>query len=131
MAYPQILYKGQYTLKRVLTVPAKASTLTIADIGKLVTLDAAGDAILATASAPFFGVLRTINTNDDVATVDFSGVHEFTAGGTIVPGNAVIPGTDAEHVVVDAVGELAIATTRCVALTAAAATEKVQVFFLN
>lgn len=128
MAYPQILYKGQYTLKRVLTIPAKASTFTIADIGKLVTLDANGEAILATASAPFFGVLRTINTNDNIATVDFSGVHEFIAGGTIVPGNAIIPGADAEHVVVDAA---AVATTKCVALTAAVGTEKVQVFFLN
>lgn len=129
MAYPQILYKGQYTLKRVLTMPADAA-IVIADIGKLVTLDATGNVIIATASAPFFGVLRTINVNDNVATVDFSGVHEFLADGTIVPGNALIPSSGTE-VTADAVGELAIGTSRAVALTAAADTEKVQIFFLN
>jgi hypothetical protein len=124
MAYPNILYKGQYTLKRVLTMPADAA-LTIADIGKLVTLDATGNVVVAADGETFYGVLRTINVNDNVATVDFSGVHEFTASGAITPGQAVIV-AGAEAVKAGAPG-----LTRTVALVAAADGEPVQVFFLN
>ena len=129
MAYPSILYKGQYTLKRVLTMPAK-NTLTTDDIGSLVTLDANGDVILAAADAQFFGVLRTINTNDYVCTVDFSGVHELTASGAITAGTTIIP-AGATTVKADATGATAVAQTKAVALITAADTEKVQIFFLN
>jgi len=124
MAYPNILYKGQYTLKRVLTMPADAG-ITINDIGKLVTLDANANVVLAPADATFFGVLRTVNVNDHVATVDFSGVHEFTASGTINPGDAVIVAG------VDSVKAGTAGLTRAVALVGAADTENVQIFFLN
>ena len=128
MAYPNILYKGQYTLKRVLTMPADPS-LTIADIGKLVTLeDATGNVVIAGDQEGFFGVLRTINEKDNVATVDFSGVHEFTASGAINAGDSVLPsGTTGGTVVVNQGSAL----TACVALTPAADGEKIQVFFLN
>jgi len=129
MAYPNILYKGQYTLKRVLTMPADAA-IVIADIGKLVELDATGNVVVATVDAPFFGVLRTINVNDNVCTVDFSGVHEFTASGIIAAGDTVIPASGVA-VKADAVGASAVAQSKAVALVAAADTEKVQVFFLN
>ncbi len=125
MAYPKILYKGQYTLKRILTMPADA-TIVITDIGKLVALDATGNIVLAADGGTFFGVLRTVNVNDHVATIDFSGVHEFEADGAIVPGGTVLVGNDPTKV------QAGTATiTTCVALTAAADGEKVQVFFLN
>lgn len=129
MAYPQILYKGQYTLKRVLTMPADAA-ITASNIGQLVTLDATGNVIVATDGALFSGVLRTINVNDNICTVDFSGVHEFTASGAVTPGALVVPASGTE-VKVDGVGVLATVITRCVALTDAADTELVQVMFLN
>jgi len=131
MAYPQILYKGQYTLKRVLTMPADAA-ITAADIGKAVIPDATGNIVLATDLALFFGVLRTINVNDNVCTVDFSGVHEFTAEGAIAAGQALVPsGVLGTHMIIDGVGVLATATTKAIALNTAADTEKVQIFFLN
>ena len=123
MAYPTILYKGQYTLKRVLTMPA-AVTLTIADIGKLVTVDASGIVVLAPADATFYGVLRTVNEKDNVATVDFSGVHEFEASADIDAGTQVIP---AGSTTVKA----GSGATTAVTLVQAAAGEKVQIFFLN
>lgn len=127
MAYPSILYKGQYTLKRVLTMPASAG-LTIADIGKLVTLeDTTGNVVIAGDQEKFFGVLRTINEKDHVATVDFSGVHEFIASGAINAGDPVAPGGATGDTVVSQDG----ARTACVALTPAADGEKIQVFFLN
>ena len=129
MSYPTIKYKGQYTLKRVLTMPADVS-LTIADIGKIVTLNATGTVILATGDEEFFGVLRTVNITDNIATVDFSGVHEFEASGAIEAGKIVIP-VDGVSVKADAAGASGVAATKAVALTAAADTEKVQIFFLN
>lgn len=125
MAYPKILYKGQYTLKRVLTMPADAA-LTIADIGKLVTVDAAGNIVLAPADVAFFGVLRTVNVNDHIATVDFSGVHEFIADGAVTAGDAVLPGA-----AVDKVKSGTASITTAVALVSAADGEEIQVFFLN
>ena len=99
-------------------------------IGQLVTVDATGNIIVATGDELFFGVLRTININDNVCTVDFSGVHEFTASGAIAPGALLIPATGST-IKVDGVGVLATATTTVVALSAAADTELVQVMFLN
>jgi hypothetical protein len=126
MAYPNLLYRGQYTLKRVLTMPA-AVALTSSDIDKLVTVDATGEVILAPADAKFFGVLRTINTKDNICTVDFSGVHEFEASAAIDAGADVIP---AGELTVKAGSGAGI--SKAVALTqAAAAGDRVQIFFLN
>ncbi len=131
MAYPNILYKGQYTLKRVLTMSSDAA-ITADDIGKTVTPNATGDIVLTGDGALFHGVLRTVNVNDNVCTVDFSGVHEFTAAGAVVPGQLLVPsGILGTQVKADGVGVLATATTKVVALTAAADTELVQVMFLN
>ena len=110
-------------------MPADAA-IVAADIGKLVTVNASGNVILAAADAPFFGVLRTINVNDNICTVDFSGVHEFTASGAIAPGNGLIP-AGSTTVKADAAGASAVATTKFVALVAAADTELVQAMFLN
>lgn len=129
MAYPQILYKGQYTLKRVLTMPADTG-VTAADIGKLVTVNASGDIVVAAADSQFFGVLRTVNVNDHICTVDFSGVHEFTASGAITAGQMVIVASGTA-VKADAAGATAVAQTKAVALVTAADTEDVQIFFLN
>jgi len=129
MAYPSILYKGQYTLKRVLTMPADAA-ITIADIGKLVTLNATGNIIVATVNSQFFGVLRTVNVNDHIATVDFSGVHEFVASGAITAGAAVIV-HNGTTVKADAAGAAAVAITKAVALVTAVDTGNVQILFLN
>ena len=101
-----------------------------ADIAKLVTVNATGDVILAAADVPFFGVLRTINVNDNICTVDFSGVHEFAASGAITAGQTVIP-AGATSVKADAAGASAVAQSKAVALVGAADTEAVQVFFLN
>jgi hypothetical protein len=104
-------------------MPADAG-LTTDDIGKLVTLDATGAVILAPADAVFFGVLRTINTKDSVATVDFSGVHEFTASGAMDAGVAVVTAGDTTV-------KAGTGTTKAVTLVQAADGEKVQIFFLN
>lgn len=125
MAYPEIKYKGQYTLKRVLTLPA-ASTLTAGDVDKLVTLDATGTVILAPADTGFFGVLRTLNSTDQVATVDFTGVHNFTASGSISAGVRV-----KANGALTVAAQTNVAATTAVALTAAADGEEISVFFLN
>lgn len=129
MAYPNLLYKGQYTLQRVLTMPldTTGTELTKSDIAKTVSLNAAGDVIIGAAQAGFWGVLRTVNNNDHIATVDFSGVHSFVANGAFVPGDLVAP---------DGAGSVIKATdgsgaTGAVALTAAADGEDVSIFFLN
>ena len=125
VTYPGIVYKGQYTLKRVLTMPVNnAAGITIADIGKLVTVNAAGEVIKAPADATFFGILRSFNANDNVATVDFSGVHEFTASGAIDAGTQVIPAGAGS---VKAGAGISVLVT----LTQAADGEDVAVFFLN
>ena len=123
MAYPNLLYRGQYTLKRVLTMPA-SSSLTTSDIDKLVTVDATGEVILAPADATFFGVLRTVNTNDNICTVDFSGVHNFTASGDIDAGKEVIPAGDLSV-------KAGTGVSTAITLTQAADGEDVAIFFLN
>jgi len=123
MAYPTIKYKGQYTLKRVLTIPANTS-LTVALIGALVTLNATGEVIEAPVDAEFFGVLRTLNTNDNVATVDFSGVHEFEASEAIDAGKEVIPASGTTV-------KLGTGVSTAVSLNQAASGEKLSIMFLN
>jgi hypothetical protein len=129
MAYPNLLYKGQYTLKRVLTMPLDTSgtELTKADIAKTVSLNSGGDVVIGAADAPFWGVLRTVNNNDHIATVDFSGVHSFEANGAIQVGDPVAPdGAGSVKKAADS-----SAATTAVALTAAANGEDVSIFFLN
>jgi len=122
--YPELLYKGQYTLKRVLTMPMVPS-LTKDDIGKLVSLDSTGTVRLALEDAVFFGVLRTVNNNDNICTVDFSGVHQFKSTAGIDAGKAVVPGGTPENV------KEGTGATKAVTLTQVAAGELVSVFFLN
>jgi pyruvate/oxaloacetate carboxyltransferase len=106
-------------------MPADAS-LTTADIDKLVTVDVNGTVVLAAADATFFGVLRTVNTNDNICTVDFSGVHEFEASAAIDAGADVIPAGALSVKAGAGAGQ-----TKAVTLTSAtAAGDKVQIFFL-
>jgi len=125
MAYPNLRLDGQYGLKRVLTLP-NAGALTASDLGKLVALDATGGVVAAPANAKFFGTLKTV-TSDNFVTVDFSGVVKITASAAIVAGAAVVPsGSDKVKAVTTEV-----MTTKCVALTAAAADgDEFSAFFL-
>ena len=126
MAYPELLYKGQYTLKRVLTMPM-VPALSKANIGQLVTINDAGVVDLASEGDKQFMVLRTVNGNDNICTVDFSGVHSFKATAATVAGAAVTVGADAETIKVGDGSEL----TKCITLApATAAGEDVPVFFL-
>jgi len=128
MAYPTLRLDGQYTLKRVLTLPNNVgAALTTADIGKLVSLNATGEVVLAVQDAGFFGILRTV-ASDGFVTVDFSGVHKITASAAIVPGARLIPTGTGNKVVT--VGSQT-PTTALVALDAAAADgDLVSAFFL-
>jgi len=131
MSYPEIRYKGQYTLQRVLTMPLPAAApLVAADIAKTVSLNASGEVILGADAANFWGVLRTVNSNDGIATVDFSGVHEFAAAGTIAVGDRVVP-DGAGSVRAYVVGTDLECASAAVALSGAADTESVSIFFLN
>jgi len=126
MAYPDLLYKGQYTLKRVLTMPMDPA-LTKSDIGNFVMINATGVVVAATVDAAQFMVLRTVNANDNICTVDFSGVHSFKATAAIAAGVAVTVGATTDYVKAGAGTEV----TKCITLTqATAADEDVAVFFL-
>jgi len=128
MAYPTLRLDGQYTLKRVLTLPNNIGTpLTIDDIGSLVSIDATGAVVKAVQDAGFFGILRTV-ASDGFVTVDFSGVHKLIASAAIVPGARLIPtGTSGKVVTVGS----QTPTTALVALDAAAADgDEVSAFFL-
>ena len=129
MAYPTLRLDGQYTLKRVLTLPNNVgSALTVANIGELVSLNVTGEVILAAANAGFFGILRTVSS-DGFVTVDFSGVHKVTASAAVVPGARLIP-TGTAGKVVTIVAQTP--GTTLVALDAAAADgDTVSAFFLN
>ena len=126
MAYPELRYRGQYTLKRVLTMPMNPA-LVKDNIGQLVTIGANGVVSLAAPDAKQFMVLRTVNANDNICTVDFSGVHTFKSTGAIVAGAVVTVGADAKTIKIGDGSE----TTKCIVLApAAAAGEDVPVFFL-
>jgi len=79
---------GQYSLKRVLTLPNGG--VTVANLGELVSLDSDGGVVAAVAGALFFGKLKTV-TSDGFVTVDFSGVVKVTASAAIAAGTAVLP----------------------------------------
>lgn len=125
MAYPDLLYKGQYTLKRVLTMPMDPA-LTKSNIGNFVMINATGVVVAATADAAQFMVLRTVNANDNICTVDFSGVHSFKATAAIAAGVAVTVGATTDYVKAGAGTEV----TKCITLTEATTDEDVAVFFL-
>ena len=126
MAYPELRYRGQYTLKRVLTMPMDPA-LVKDNIGQLVTIGDTGVVTLAAEGAKQFMVLRTVNANDNICTVDFSGVHTFKSTGAIVAGAVVTVGADAETIKIGDGSE----ATKCIVLApAAAAGEDVPVFFL-
>ena len=128
MAYPTLRLDGQYTLKRVLTLPNNTSApLTIANIGQLVSLDSTGAVVLAAQDATFFGILRTVSS-DGFVTVDFSGVQKLIASAAINPGDRLIPTGSNNQVAVVADQK---PTTAVVALDAAAAAgDEVSAFFL-
>lgn len=131
MAYPQIRYKGQYTLKRVLTMPADPS-LTKDDIGKLVTPNSNGVVVLPHLNVTFFGILRSINTNDNVCTVDFSGIHQVVAKDVVEIGAAVIPNGSNKVITKPTSGSGMAPGTIAIALEEATADgDEIAIFFLN
>jgi len=134
MAYPTLRLDGQYTLKRVLTLPNNSTTAMVAaDIGGPVTLNAAGEVIATTAAEnAFWGILRAVES-DGYVSVDFSGVHILTTDAAIDAGTAV---TINNGKVVAATnpdtGAVSFATN-AVALTQSGGTagESITVFILN
>jgi len=101
--------------------------LTKSDIGNFVMINATGVVVAATVDAAQFMVLRTVNANDNICTVDFSGVHSFKATAAIAAGVAVTVGATTDYVKAGAGTEV----TKCITLTqATAADEDVAVFFL-
>lgn len=128
--YPTLRLDGQYTLKRVLTLPNNATTpLTADNIGTPVTLSADGLIVAPNAAeTAFWGILRSV-AGDGFVTVDFSGVHILTSGAAI---NAGVRAT------VNAAGKIVAATdavvhaTNVVVLTkATAADQSISIMFLN
>lgn len=126
MAYPIIRLDGQYTLKRVLTLP-NSSLVKNKDEGKLVSFDATGAIVLATANAKTFAVAKAIES-DGFVSVDFTGVYKVTASGAIVPGAAVIPSGSNK---VKAVTTENMATTAIALTPAAADGDVISIMFLN
>ncbi len=134
MAYPTLRLDGQYTLKRVLTLPNNSSTaMTTDDIGKPCTINAAGEVIATTAAEqPFWGILRAVES-DGYVSVDFSGVHILTTDATISAGTAVTI-NDGKVVAATNPDTSAVSfATNAVALTASTGTadEDITVFILN
>ena len=135
MSYPTLRLDGQYTLKRVLTLPnnAAAALTQLDDLNKPVTMNAAGEVVLTSAvQTPFWGILRAVES-DGFVSVDFSGVHVLTTDTAISAGTAV---TINDGLVVAATNPDTAAVsfaTNAVALTATTGTagESVSVFILN
>ncbi len=100
--------------------------LTKSNIGNFVMINATGVVVAATADAAQFMVLRTVNANDNICTVDFSGVHSFKATAAIAAGVAVTVGATTDYVKAGAGTEV----TKCITLTEATTDEDVAVFFL-
>ncbi len=134
MSYPTLRLDGQYTLKRVLTLPNNTGTAMVqADIGKPCAMNAAGEiTAVGAGEAPFWGILRAVES-DGFVSVDFSGVHKLTTDATITAGTAV---TINAGKVVEATNPDTSAVsfaTRAVSLTATTGTadESITVFILN
>ncbi len=134
MAYPNLRLDGQYTLKRVLTLPNNsASPMVAADINYPCAMNAAGEVILVPAAdQAFWGILRAVES-DGFCSVDFSGVHILKTDATISAGIAV---TVNDGLVVAATNPDASAVsfaTNAVTLTASTGTadEDITVFILN
>lgn len=134
MAYPLLRLDGQYTLKRVLTLPNNTGTpMELVDINGPVGMNAAGEVIATTAAeTPFWGILRAVES-DGFVSVDFSGVHILTTDAAIDAGTAVT--INAGKVVAATnpdTGAVSFAT-RAVALSQSGGTadENITVFILN
>jgi len=125
MAYPNLILDGQYSLKRVLTLPNGG--VTVANLGELVSLDSDGGVVAAVAGALFFGKLKTV-TSDGFVTVDFSGVVKVTASAAIAAGTAVLPSGSNQ---VKAVSTEVLPTALVTLTAAAAAGDVVSALFLN
>ena len=129
MAYPTLRLDGQYTLKRVLTLPNNASTPLVKnrDEGKLVSFAADGSMVLAAANAKSFAAVKAVES-DGFVSVDFTGVYKVTASGAIAAGSAVIPSGSNKVKAVTTENMV----THAVALTPAAADgDVISIFFLN
>lgn len=126
MAYPIIRLDGQYTLKRVLTLP-NSSLVKNKDEGKLVSFDATGAIVLAAANAKTFAVAKAIES-DGFVSVDFTGVYKVKASAAITAGAAVIPSGSNKFKAVTTENM----ATNAIALTPAAADgDSISIFFLN
>lgn len=128
--YPSLRLDGQYTLKRVLTLPNNATTpLTAADIGTMVTLNTDGLVVKPSAGeTPFFGILRSVAT-DGFVTVDFSGVHQVLSGAAVNAGVKVTSNASAKAITATAG---VVHVTDAVSLTkATAADQTISIMFLN
>jgi len=128
MAYPLLRLDGQYTLKRVLTLPNNSSTpLVAADLNGPVSINAAGEVIAnPAAEQTFWGILRAVES-DGFVSVDFSGVHILTTDAAIDAGTSV---TVNAGKVIATTGSTA---TKAVALSASTGTadESITVFILD
>ena len=134
MSYPILRLDGQYTLKRVLTLPNNSGTAMVAaDIGGPVAMNAAGEIVATTAAEnSFWGILRAVES-DGFVSVDFSGVHKMVTDATITAGTPV---TVNDGLVVAATNPDTSAVsfaTNAVALTPSTGTagEEITVFILN
>jgi len=129
MAYPTLRLDGQYTLKRVLTLPNSVSTPLVKnqDEGKLVSFATDGTLVLAAANAKAFAVVKAIES-DGYVSIDFTGVYKVTASAAIVPGTAVIPSGSNK---VKAVTTENMATSAIALTPAAADGDVISIMFLN
>ena len=134
MAYPLLRLDGQYTLKRVLTLPNNTGTAMVADdIGKPCSMNADGEVIAnPAAEQTFWGILRAVES-DGFVSVDFSGVHILTTDGTIAAGTAVTVNAGKVVAATNADASALVHASRAVALSASTGTadEDITVFILN
>lgn len=135
MAYPNLRLDGQYTLKRVLTLPNGTGTPMVADdIGKPCTINTDGEVVACSAAqTPFWGILRAVES-DGYVSVDFSGVHKLVTDATIAAGTPVTINASGKVVAATNPDASAVSfATNAVSLTASTGTadESITVFILN
>ena len=134
MAYPILRLDGQYTLKRVLTLPNNTGTpMVAADIGGPVTMNAAGEVTAVGAgAAAFWGILRAVES-DGYVSVDFSGVHKMVADAALDAGIAITINTGKVVAATNPDTGATAFATKAVSLSATTGTagEEITVFILN
>ena len=134
MSYPNLRLDGQYTLKRVLTLPNNTGTAMVADdIGKPCSMNAAGEIVAnPAAEQTFWGILRAVES-DGFVSVDFSGVHILITDATIAAGTKVTVNAGKVVAATNADTSAVVTATNAVALTASGGTsdEDITVFILN